>query len=241
MYVTVLTISQLSVKEDSGEYTCTAMITGVRNTLYSTSGSGSISINITNGSNTDVSSCPIGGITDIWTVVGGVVAVAVLLILTVIVHVLVALFRMRQTRKFTQKRVADPVDIITCENEAYDLVKGQSSQGGIAVDIVTSENEVYDLVKEQPSHGGIAVDIVTSENEVYDLVKGQSSQGGIAVDIVTSENEVYDLVKGQSSHGGIAATHLATTTEDDLSSHNNGSENLQTAIRGDIEYEHITD
>ena len=48
-YVTVLTISQLVVKEDSGEYTCTAMITGVRNTLYSTSGSGSISINITDG------------------------------------------------------------------------------------------------------------------------------------------------------------------------------------------------
>ena len=114
-------------------------------------------------------------------------------------------------------RVADPVDIITCENEAYDMVKGQSCQG-----------EIF-------------VDIVTSENEVYDLVKGQPSQGGIAVDIVTSENEVYDLVKGQSSQGGIPATQLATTTEDDFSSHENGSENLQTAVRGDIEYEHITD
>ena len=48
-YVTVLTISQLSVKEDSGEYTCTVMITGVKNTLYSTKGSGSISINVTKG------------------------------------------------------------------------------------------------------------------------------------------------------------------------------------------------
>ena len=56
------------------------------------------------GSNTDVSSCLIGGNTDIWIVVGGVVVVAVALILTVIVHVLVALFRMRHTRKFTQKR-----------------------------------------------------------------------------------------------------------------------------------------
>ena len=50
-YVTALTISQLAVKEDSGEYTCSVMISGVRNTLYNTTGNGSISIHtIENGS-----------------------------------------------------------------------------------------------------------------------------------------------------------------------------------------------